>query len=383
MFKENQALRSVAMLILAIAAIYTIAAEIPRMAGDRDLWDFGAFLASGRAAGEGLDPYGIYPPLTPHVSFPGFEVWNPNLNPPVSALLFQAFDMGEPRQVRQIWVLISAACYVASVALLLQRYGAGPERIVLALWALGLAGFWDTLFLGQIYLPLLLLAVGAWLLLERDRALLAGVLIGVLVAIKPNFLVWPVLLFLAGHRRPALVSLGVAAGISLVPLVAFGPGIYRDWFALVASDGDRAAFLTNASLAGLAARAGLPEEAGRILGAALLLALAGWALLRRPEVERVGAFALLASVMAAPVGWIHYTLFLLPVLMHYWHRPAIWVVAGLLTVPVPVIIAQFWAPPLAQLTLGSAYGWALVLCLGILVTSGRSAAVSLTASRAR
>jgi heme A synthase len=106
---------------------------------------------------------------------------------------------------------------------------------------------------------------------------------------------------------------------------------------------------------------------GLLLGIILLAGLAAWALWRRPDVLTVSALALLASVLASPLGWIHYTLFLLPVIVRHWHRPAMSVVALLLIIPVPFIIDQLAKPTWIQLTVGSVYGWALVLCLAILI----------------
>jgi hypothetical protein len=183
---------------------------------------------------------------------------------------------------------------------------------------------------------------------------------------KPNFLVWPVLLLLSGQHRSALAAFVTAGAISLIPLVIYGPDVYRQWFELVAADGGRALFLTNGSFAGLAARAGIPSF-GLVLGFLLLLGLAVWALWRRPDVLTVSAMALLASILASPLGWIHYTLFLLPVIVMHWNRLAMRVVALLLIIPVPFIIDQLGKPAWLQLTIGSVYGWALVLCLVILI----------------
>jgi len=356
--------RWIPLLALAGLSVFTIWSEFPRMAPTPALWDFGSFVASGRAAKEGLNPYGIYP-LTFHVSLPGFEAYNPNLNPPISALLFQFLDGDDPHRAFLIWRWISVAFYAATVVLLVLRYR-GADMPVFAVWALALAGFWDTLFLGQIYLPLVFAAVAAWILLERGSPVPAGILMGLLVAMKPNFLVWPVLLLLAGYRLPALAAAATAAAISVVPLVVFGPGVYRQWFELLASDRERASFLTNASFAGLAARAGVPS-AGTVMSLALLGGLAAWALWRRPGIVRVGSLALVASLLASPLGWIQYTLFLLPVLMEHRHRPAMWIVMALLVVPVPVVIDQFGKAAWIQLTVGSIYGWALMLCLVLLL----------------
>jgi alpha-1,2-mannosyltransferase len=347
---------------LAIISLWAIGTEFNRVFSEHGLWDFGAFVASGRAAATGQDPYGIYPPLTPHVVFPGFESWNPNLNPPISALLFQMFDLGEPAQALRIWSILSMICYASAVLLLLWRYRHHLHAPLVALWALGMAGFIDTLYLGQIYTPLVLAAVGAWLFLERGKAVPAGILIGLLISMKPNFLVWPVLLFLAGYRVSSLTSIATAAAVAAIPLVVFGPDIYLDWLSLVAGDGDRAIFLTNASLSGLVARAGL-GWLGTPLGIVLLLSLAYWAYRRKPAVLEVSAFALLASLLASPLGWIHYTLFLLPIIFHHAKRWWIWPVAIALVVPVPFVLAQFGKPVWVQLTTGSVYGWALVWLL--------------------
>ena len=359
------ATRWVTGLLTVIAALLAINAELPRIIHEPGLWDFGSFVASGRAASEGLNPYGIYP-LTLRVELPGFESWNPNLNPPISALLFRAFDVADPYVTYQVWRWISVAVYAAAILLLVSQVGNRIEALIIAVWAFALAGFWDTLFLGQIYLPLVLAGIAAWLLLERGAGLWAGLLIGIVVAMKPNFLVWPVLLVLSGHHRSAIAAFVTAGAISLIPLVIYGPEVYRQWFELVAADGSRAFFLTNGSFAGLAARAGIPSL-GLVLGFLLLAALAVWALWRRPDILTVSALALLASVLASPLGWIHYTLFLLPVIVRHWPQPAMRVVALLLIVPVPFIINQLGKPAWIQLTIGSVYGWALVLCLAVLI----------------
>ncbi len=353
--------------VFALLSAYAIASELPRIAPSESLWDFGSFIASARAAKEGLDPYGIYP-LTLHVQLPGFEAWNPNLNPPISALLFQLFDVADPYSAFRVWRWISVAFYTATIILLTLRFGGGSmQSTFLALWAFALAGFWDTLLLGQIYLPLVFAGAAAWLLLERGAGLGSGILIGIVVAMKPNFLVWPVLLLLAGYYRPAFAAVLTAAGISAIPLAVFGPDIYSQWIHLVLGDSERAFFLTNASLSGLSARAGLPM-AGTMLSLVLLIGLAVWAYWRRPDAVSVSALGLVASLLASPLGWIHYTLFLLPVLLSHWHRLAMRAVALLLIIPVPFVIGQFNKPAWIQLTIGSVYGWSLVLCLAILLT---------------
>ncbi|HSK39728.1 MAG TPA: glycosyltransferase family 87 protein [Arenibaculum sp.] len=325
------------------------------------LLDYGSFVASGRAAAEGLNPYGIYP-LTFHVVLPGFESWNPNLNPPVSLPLFELFDQVPPHQGFRLWWSFSMLCYAAAVGLL-ARYHGGERWFVPALWAFALVGFWDTLVLGQIYTPLVLAAVGAWILLDRGRPVAAGLLIGLVVAVKPNFLVWPALLFLAGHFRAPVTAGAAAAVLSVVPALIYGPDVYRQWIELVVSDENRAVFLTNASLAGLVQRAGL-AGLDKVFGPVLLAGLALWAWRRKPSAMRASALGLVGAILASPIAWVHYTLFLLPVF--FFARPmplSLRVAAALLVVPVPVVLSYLDAPSWQQVTFGSIYGWAVVLCL--------------------
>lgn len=333
------------------------------------LMDFGSFIASGQAAGQGLDPYGIYP-LTFHVELPGFETWNPNLNPPPSLPLFQALAGLVPAQAFRLWWGLSLLSYGAAVWLLARRHGGG---VVPVLWAFALAGFWDTLVLGQIYLVLVLAAVAAWLLLERGRGVAAGLLIGLVVAVKPNFAVWPVLLLLAGHARPAMAAAAAAALVALVPLLLYGPAVYGQWIELVLRDGNRAIFLTNASLSGLGHRLGLPML-GTALSLGLLAALAAWARRARPSPLHASALALAAAVLASPIAWVHYTLFLLPVFFALPLSPPLAVAAALLVVPVPLVLRFLDAPPWQQATIGSAYGWAAVLILAGLLLARRGTA---------
>lgn len=340
--------------------IWAILGEAVRVQPGDWLWDFGSFVASGRAAGEGLNPYGIYPPLTFRVSMPGFEGWNPNLNPPISAILFQALDVLPPHTGFRAWFGISLAAYGVAACVLLSRYRetATPALIVLTL---AMAGLWDTLLLGQIYLVLAAAAAGGWLLMHRSP-FWSGMLIAMLCALKPNFLVWPVVMLLAGHRPVAVWALGATAALSILPVLVFGPEIYRQWIELIISEGSRAAFLSNASLSGIAARAGAPML-GLIISAAALAAGGVWAMVRRPSAEDASAIGLLLAIVASPIAWVHYTLFLLPVIYHYWERAEVRMLGLLLMIPVPWVLHFMGAAAWVQITIGSVYGWTVIMLL--------------------
>ena len=73
--------------LCTLSVLYNLLRSFPQ---EGALKDFGSFMASGRASAAGLDPHGVYS-LTYHVRVPlaGLEVDCPNLNPPISVLIFE------------------------------------------------------------------------------------------------------------------------------------------------------------------------------------------------------------------------------------------------------------------------------------------------------
>jgi len=304
-----------------------------------------------------MNPYGVYP-LVLHVSFPhlGIDVDQPNLNPPFSLPFFEFVAQFDPKAGFAVWFTISAVLYLVVLVMLARAYPAHTSVARIG-WALSLAGLWSALGLGQIYMPLLLVSMGAWLLLRHGRSIPAGILIGVLVALKPNFVVWPILLLLAGHWLVALTAFGFTAVLSLVPLLRYGSGVYGAWLDAT----DRFTTLTmpgNSSFMGFAARAGVPWL-GACVGGILLLVLAVWGWRYRPPALTVSRLALIGALLAAPLAWSGYTLILLPVL---WERK--WTIplrAAALILIMPGGLATLL--PSLDTVLNGVHMWALLLLL--------------------
>lgn len=336
-----------------------------------DLLDFGSFWESGRAATDGNNPYGIYPrthrPIEPPYA-------NPNLNPPISLLLFAPLSRLDPHVGHIALWWSGLGVFIGVLIFLAGRYRL-PDRPLLAAWTLSLPVFWNSLSLGQIYVFLLVPAVAGWVLMERGRPVAAGLAIGLLAAFKPNMLVWPALLFLAGHRREAITATISFIGYSLLPLFFFGPDVYGQWFDLLAADDPaRRAHFVNASLSGIAARLGVPSL-GIVLAIAMLLSAAIFAFVRRPGKVEASAFAIALGTVASPLAWVHYMLFLLPAL---WStaRWRLATVAGCAMLSIPVGIIGWSGIELAEqlpaavwisgLTMQSFYSWAaLLLTVGL------------------
>jgi hypothetical protein len=351
--------------VLALATAATLCAVIllsfQWATRDNIARDFGSFWASGDAANRGDDPYGVYE-RTFRVGSPEGPP-APNLNPPVSVYPFQLLARLEISLGLKLWRYGSLAVYGVAVAALLVAYP-DRRRPLFVLWPLGLAGLWHTLELGQVYVPLMALAVAGWLGLKSERRLVAGLAIGALVAIKPNFALWPLLLFAAGERKAAVAALTTAAGLSLLPLLHHGPTVYLQWLAVTPSLADTAGGMAqiggNFSLVAIFGRLGM-APAGVLLSVALLGAALAAARDRPRDVETVSSLALVSSLLVGPVTWTGYGILLLPVFFAVrWTWPVV-ASAALLCVPFFFVIEAGGRGEFARVLAESVYGAAAIL----------------------
>jgi hypothetical protein len=313
---------------MALAALFllfslTVSAKIA-LKPDRGLLDFGAFYMAGVAQDEGLDPYGVYPDLAAetgqnfgHTDGRGHS---PNLNPPISLYATRLLAHVDPGDAKFALNVTSGVVFVACAYALLRAY---PEHRTIQglLWITAFGGFWYTLWLGQVYVLLFALGLCAWLMIQRGtHPLLAGFLIGLVVAVKPNFALWPLFLVVAGHPRIGLTSLGVAAALSAVPLVLEGPGVYQQWLE-AAQAYPRIALGGNASLVGEAERLGI-GALGYLLSIALVMLATTVMWFARPAALRASSWGIVVALLASPIAWIGYGLLAMPVLLsRRWGQP--------------------------------------------------------------
>lgn len=323
--------------------------------------DLGSFIESGWAGRTGLNPYAMYP-LSHRAELPGFYLVKPNTNPPISVLFFELFTFARPEVVLRQWYLISFALYAILVWGMVRRFDHLPRRVVI-LWMMGLAPFWDSLALGQIYVPLAILAVLGWILIEERRVVLAGLCIGLLVSFRPQFVFWPLLLLCARQMSVGLTAFGTAVGVSLVPVFLFGVGIYRQWFSTL--NPALISFPTNMSFPGLFSRLGM-----YYLALALMICLAVfvvvWVCWRRPEAIKVSELALVTVLLAFPLSWMHSALFIIPLILRRWSDEYVRLVAFALVVPVHLLLVVLGRDAWIHFTVGGIYNWALVLLAGLI-----------------
>ena len=322
-----------AAIVLGLCALIATAI-VPLLQPNRSLRDFTTFVQAGRAYDAGLNPYVLYQDFDPAAGIElgtPRETGSPNLNPPISIYPFSLMADLDPFSVRNGLSVASALIYAAVCVVLLKAYP-WQRRPLVMLWLLTVAGFWYTLLLGQIYIPLFALGLAALLLIERGRNLLwAGILIGLVVAIKPNFAIWPLFMLLAGQRKIALTSVAVVAAISGIPLLIEGPGIYSQWLE-AARAYPRAAIAPNASMFGVATRLGI-QEAGYAVAAGIVGVGAFYAWRWRLTGREASAWSVVLTLLVGPLTWVGYTLFMLPLLLS--RRWARWEIAIAATMLVP------------------------------------------------
>ena len=143
-----------------------------------------------------------------------------NLNPPLLLPLFGLLSVFPVVAVLQAWRVISLGLYALSAFLLSRLY---PVSLRRWLWISPSPDCGTRSSSGKSTLLWACWRPDFGSLCSGISLPLAVVLLGLMVAIKPNFGLMPVLLFLSGQRRVAVRSLFAAGVFSLIPRGAIWP----------------------------------------------------------------------------------------------------------------------------------------------------------------
>lgn len=281
--------RHVLMLCLAYFAIRIAGMLAFQIRWTPDVAIFGSFWEAGKHLDYAIHPY-VW------VTRQGFAELN--MNPPALLPLFQLFALFDPQIGQSVWLLVSAAIYLLTVISL-------KDHVTRAqlFWLLTVPMVYTGIGLGQIYVLMIALGVAVWWCLRDNREIAAAVLIGVLVAMKPNFAVWGLLAFAAGHFRAAVVAGLVAFILSALPAALYGPDIFSQWLAAASGD-NHGAFPHDVSLWGYFSRLGIPGAQAAI--AATLIASIAWAVKFRPSLHDLTPVAILVGMLCSPLAWLDY-----------------------------------------------------------------------------
>jgi len=295
--------------------------------------------------------------------------------PPASALLLVPFALVARHSAplaKAAWVI----CNVAAIGWMLVRArGWGWRRTGLALAAVAnpLQSNFEHLNVNIVIAALLVAAAAD---LHEGRETRAGTWVGLAAAVKA----YPALLlgYFAYRRqwRALTAGVGLAAALTLVALLRYGPAggldSARDWLSLTTAHR-----WTTQSLWGFTALLGAPPASSFALGPAGLLAGAwvfrGSFSSDRPFYE-VGIVATLA-VLLSPITHLHYFVLLFPAWIAALSLPPpagnviLWraalVVAGILT---SGVLHFGLYPPFLTVIETSNYTWGALLLVGLLLT---------------
>ena len=362
----------------------------PFLGGQFELLDFGSFYASSVNLSEGKNPYSSDSDYVLTIDFPRVGAGGKmiNLNPPLSVMAFGVISNRGPYEAVRIWRLTSVVLYVIVLFLLAAAYRQNltPAKFI---WAFTLAALWQTLTLGQIYTFLFLFLAIGWILLQKQRYLLAGLAIGVVVALKPNFLIWPLFLLVSGYTLTFLASVASAFLLSLIPVLFYGMAIYKQWLDASALELRTLILPGNSSLLGLTARFhNIPL--GLVLGFLLVCLLMYVSRARTPteagQFEYVSALGILAAILASPVAWVGYSMLLLPIFfsLKRWNVMVV-LSAAVLTFPFGILLKLWQDSFLYFVIFGWFYGWGLLsLLVGVVrntIVTSSSQTIWSTSSR--
>jgi hypothetical protein len=233
------------------------------------------------------------------------EDGDPSIYPPFIALASIPFGFLSFAVASLIWEAILAA------ALMLTLWVTGVRDWRLYGGVFLLPSVIDAVGLGQVEVLLVLALALVWR--YRDRWLIAAAALGAALAVKP--LMVPVLVWLLITRRikASLASVVIALGLAIGSWAIIGfegmrsyPALLQAWNRLYGGCG--------VSMSALVLKAGGPGVVASVLPLAVAAALlvCAWRLSGGPQGERRSfAAAMCASVVAAPIVWSHYLVFLI------------------------------------------------------------------------
>ncbi|MGI5914902.1 MAG: glycosyltransferase family 87 protein [Anaerolineae bacterium] len=250
-----------------------------------------------------------------------------------------------------LWRIGTIILYIDIIKLTTFSYSK-PITFHRLLWYSAFIDLWTTLRQDQIYVLLAAMITGAYRLIDRRHFIAGGLLIDIVVALKPNLAVWPAMLLLAGHWRVVLPAIASCLTLHGVAVARYGIDSYAQWLDLVRLRpfADTAG---NSSVSAFLLRLNVSPDLATIGAALILLGVALWTWRCKPEFLHLSLVALVAAQLASPVSWPGMTVLLLPflpLLPWFFHTLTGIIVAGMLATPSIIVaipgLASFFMWPL-------------------------------------
>jgi len=279
--------------------------------------DFVQFFLMGHALRAGIDLYSPIPVLAAHFD-PNLDKWfNVSAYPPIVAVIGLPLSFLPYRWAVFAWIVFELGCLALVSVILLKHFGgrSAPTPVVVTICAfIGSQAVYIELSLGQLMIVILLLLTLSWLALKSGKDFKAGVLLGLVIALK--LYAWPIALFLLIKGRwRALISAclvfivangAMAAWTSVASVVDY----YSRVGSAVVNEYKLDPFNFAAWSIGF-------RSFGAVGAAIMFLVILLWSLflaLRSKDFDSGFMIMLTAATILQPISWIHYFVTLLPAL---------------------------------------------------------------------
>lgn len=306
--------------------------------------DFLVYVRAAEAYADGTSIYAYNPPTE----------W-PFLYPPIAAVLAQPLGWLPLVVVQVGWTLLTLAALLWLTHRILPDRPRWAQGLLCALAVTILGPVTSTLGLGQISVLLMVLTIADVMPARAtDRFLGKGYLLGLATAIKLTPGAFIVYLWFTGRRRAAIVSGSVFAGLSALGF-AFAPGQSWQYWTKIATGKlqfypDTRGALHNQSVLSMIQRnVGLDradDPAWTLICVALtVIALVVGILVHRRGYHLLGvSICGLTALLAVPVAWSHYYVWVYPLLLAIVYRrsPSSAVRAAALALVGWLVTQPFW-----------------------------------------
>ena len=287
--------------------VATSAAQVVLVAGPpQPLTDTFNYIVYGRMAADGINPYTKLPAQGRHTTAYALSNWHhlPSPYGPLFTIMSAPLSLLPAAAALWTWKAVVLACAIATlvlVAKLADRYGASPQRAIVAVGLCPVTLLYGVGGLHNDGPPMVCLLAAVLLLGRRDA--LAGALVVAAAAFKPSFAVVAPLVVLGARDRAAAVAGAAAAGAAAIALVV---AVFGSALPAVGLQGRLVTPLSLPNLAGvLAGRGGadatIRNAARDALALVVLAATVVTALDRRRAPAAIGA-VLLAALLT--IAWV-------------------------------------------------------------------------------
>jgi alpha-1,2-mannosyltransferase len=322
------------------------------------------------------------------------------MNPPHFHVLMLPLARLEPLAALLVWALVNAAALVWSLRRIARELGLGWTPAGVLWTTLAIASCSATgmiLVTGQLTFLLLLPVTLSWAAARRGELVRAGVYLGLVASVKPFMGIFLIYWVVRRHWRAAAAMAGAGLALGVVGLAVFGFGTYETWIRVLRQVEWPWAPM-NASITGIVARALGPgpffeplrmAPAAIPVVSAILSTCAGILTLGLLAADRTSAAAdrayaglVAAALLISPLGWAYY----IPLLagpaaalaVGARGRPStirrVLMIGAIPGLVLPSLLTLAWAgTPLAGVTLGSVYGWTLLIIWGSVLTEAGAA----------